>query len=148
MYGVDGPFNLTQDGCASRFAEMKYTGLASHAKDVGLIPMSGSKSGKLQVPLAVGLLATQQKPGLGLLGLSEPTECQASGGSFSTSFVSVMEEEVMERNLSWAWSYTAGRYNGQLPLKLMITVETNEIRWIAKHQCKSHLRRLGRISIS
>lgn len=109
-----GPANeWSFDYCASLFYEMSYTGFALHGHDVGSISIVGSTSQTIQGPVAAGVLTTQQRPGLGLLGLNVPTGCRRhSDINLSPSFLSVIKNETAKSNLAWIWSYTAGRYTG------------------------------------
>lgn len=123
LYGVDGQSYLIQsngrvidgklpDDCLAPFVGIGYTGIAIHGKDVGSVPILGSKDLTIEGKVAAGLLATEQRPSLGLLGLNDPTGCRSPGLSLLPSFISVMEQETIKKNLTWLWSYTAGRYNG------------------------------------
>jgi hypothetical protein len=118
LYGANGTSPLgpadewTFDYCALPFYEMNYTGFAFHGQDIGSILINGSTSQKIQGRVAAGVLTTQQRPSLGLLGLNEPTECRShSSINLSPSFMSVIKNETSKRDLAYVWSYTAGRYN-------------------------------------
>lgn len=130
MYRVEYPGQLMpserdSDDCATPFYEMGYTGLASHGQDVGSMPVHGSSSRRIQGPVAAGLLATQQRPGLGLLGLNDPIACRRQGAILEPSFVSTIAKETWKMSLTQVWSYTAGRYNGWCPFELMMNIVTS-----------------------
>jgi hypothetical protein len=118
LYGANGTSPLgpadewTFDSCAAPFYGMGYTGFSFHGQDVGSFANNGSTSETIQGQVAAGMLTTQQRPSLGLFGLSAPTECRKHASiNLSPSFMSVVQNETAKRGLAYVWSYTAGLYN-------------------------------------
>jgi hypothetical protein len=131
------------DGCASFFRGSGYTAPAVtvHGKDIGSVSINPPTE-SIHGPVAARVVSSYKRPELGYLGLNAPPECFGNDTSSSPSFVSAIKDEVAKRNLSWIWSYTAGRYNGWCRLEQLDPQVTDNNRWFKKHKCQSNLWRL------
>jgi hypothetical protein len=114
-----GGINYDFDLCAEPFAKMGYTGLAYHARDAtSAFIKNGTQFSWNQSAIAI---LTTDNPSIGLLGLNTPRTCRMMAAkALGPTFFSEMVSEANKRGLSSVWSYTAGNYNREFIVNLLV----------------------------